>query len=459
MNMITLLIVSLFFIWNGRAQGEHQTLNDFLLGKKSLGIATGTAIILVYWITGNTLLAAPEAVYQYGILGDIGYALMGGVGLLVFAPVAKAIKTNYKNVASIGDFFYQKYQSITLKYLLIVMTSFHLIGIIATQAIGGGKIIEYSSHLPYELSILFVFLTATLSFLFGGFQSIVRVGLIQVMVILCVALLIPPFNYLKYGAVDIYQHIKAFQPVKLDLGHGPGQYFLMGGLLSGIGAVFMDQFFWQRAHQFKKQVVAPSLSLSAVIWIFVPLSFGSLAFIVMANEMELSRTLDLIPAIVQISEGTIIRPFLLVAVWSALISTTGIALNSLTSLVMNYFYPAGKELTIKKAKGCMVILAFISFIISLLADGSMLELLLFFGVVNTSVIFPTIFSLFRTTMPVFYIYMAIILASFLGIYVYFTEGSTLAILISGLTSSVVCILGFLHGLIILKQDGNFSLKR
>lgn len=440
MSFIIIIGISLFFIWSGKKESEKiRTVDEYLLGSKSIGIATGTAVVLVYWITGNTLLAAPEAVYNFGILGSIGYALTGSIGLIMFALIASRIKQQDTTIKSIGDFFYLKYKSLRLKRLLLLITFLHLLGIASTQGIGAGTLLTHAFHLPYSVSVAIVFIIATLSILFGGFTSIIRIGLIQVMIILSIALIIPAFLFLKMGAVNVYTDLTILSPEHLDIGNQEGQLFLLSGLFLGMGAVLMDQFFWQRNYVFNKQVVVSSFLNSSIIWFFIPLGFGSLAFIALISSGNRSEITSFIPLFVELTGGPFIRPFLLVAIWCALLSTLGIVLNSLVSLLTYYVFEGNKS--VKTVRMTVLGISCVGFVICLFPHQSMLELLLLFAVINCAVIFPTLASMVPFQIPVLYVYSAIILASLSGLFTNFTVGSTHGILVSVVISFLITLVG------------------
>jgi Na+/proline symporter len=82
-----------------------RTADEFILGTGKLGVAMGSASLLAFWITGNTTLAAPEAAYTMGILGAVGYGFLGGIAVVLFAPLARRIHEVIPHGRTVGDFY------------------------------------------------------------------------------------------------------------------------------------------------------------------------------------------------------------------------------------------------------------------------------------------------------------------------------------------------------------------
>jgi Na+/proline symporter len=443
LHLMLLIAFSLVFIINGwKHSGGIQNENDYILGTKPLGLSLGMVTILAYWITGNTLLSAPEATYNNGVLGDLGYAFLGTIGLLLFAPVAKILKTKHPDVRSIGDFYAKKYQCKPLALFVVSLVIIHSLGILLTQGIGAGLLLQYSFHIPYPVAVFLVFFVATIYIIFGGFQSIVRVGMFQLIFILGVALFIPPLLFLKIGVVEVYQSIKVYAPDKINILNEKGLMFLLSGLFIGFGAVIMDNFFWQRTYQSKKQGVATAFILSASVWVFIPLAFGSLAYIALAHNIQADKINQLIPLVVDRFGGSFANSLLLLAVWSALISTTAILLNSVSGLVVyNVFaFSKRKRRPLKEARWSIIIFASLGFGFSLFPLTSMLEIMMFLAVINSAMIFPTLISLFSVRISSICISVTILIPGIIGIFTYFYKNEIQGILLSAFLSFILSLL-------------------
>ena len=102
-NIAIILLLGVAFIGVGYYLSRSvRTADQFILGTGRLGVAFGSASLLAFWITGNTALAAPEAAYTMGVLGAIGYGFLGGIAVVLFAPIAKRIHEAVPHGRTVG---------------------------------------------------------------------------------------------------------------------------------------------------------------------------------------------------------------------------------------------------------------------------------------------------------------------------------------------------------------------
>ncbi len=117
------------------ARRVHGT-DDYLVGGRNVGVALGSATILATWVTGNTILAAPESGYTFGVLGILGYALGGGIAVLAFAPLASRLRRLLPAGRTVGDFFRLRYDRKNYALFLVMLIVWDL-GWLLTQGMGG----------------------------------------------------------------------------------------------------------------------------------------------------------------------------------------------------------------------------------------------------------------------------------------------------------------------------------
>lgn len=109
-NIAIILLLGIAFIGVGYYLSRSvRTADQFILGTGRLGVAFGSASLLAFWITGNTTLAAPEAAYNIGILGAIGYGFLGGVAVMIFGPIARRIHEVIPHGRTVGDFYMARF--------------------------------------------------------------------------------------------------------------------------------------------------------------------------------------------------------------------------------------------------------------------------------------------------------------------------------------------------------------
>ncbi|WP_251331018.1 sodium:solute symporter family transporter [Haloplanus pelagicus] len=203
-NVGIVLVLGLVFIGAGwyfsrRVEGA----DEYIVGSGKLGVAFGMTSLLAFWITGNTMLAAPESAYNFGITGALGYALIGGSGVVLFGFLSKRIHQVIPHGKSVGDYYGTRYDGKNY-YLFIALLIVYVLGLIVTQGIGGGVLLEQIFEIPYMVSVVLTFAVVITYSYFGGFRSVAGVAYFQVLLILVVAIVVPPLVYFQVGFTPVY---------------------------------------------------------------------------------------------------------------------------------------------------------------------------------------------------------------------------------------------------------------
>lgn len=443
--LIILLLGAAFIIVSWFISKKVATADQYLSGNGQLGVAFGTTSLLAFWITGNTIMAAPEAAFTMGVLGAIGYSTLGGLAVISFAPLAKRIHEVIPNGRTVGDFYKNRFDKKNYFYFL-TMVFIYVFGLLMTQGIGGGLLLEQVFDVPYGLAVTLTFVIVIIYASMGGFASVTGLAFFQVMLIFIVVIVVPPFVYFTTGISPIYDGMLNFAPEKTDLLLPSGLLFMFGGVMMGAGEVFMDNTFWQRAYAVRKKDIAKIFTLAGVGWFFLPLSTATLAFVAIGTNQFPDQVNQVAPFIAEVYGGNISNWIFLIGVWSALASTIAAVLNSLTSLILNDIVkPLKPNMSnkdeLKYAKITTVIIGIIALLLSLPKFLTMLQMLVFLGVINAAFLFPIIYGLFWKKLHPNVSFIASILAIIFGYITYYTVGDMQGVVVSGWISALVCIIG------------------
>jgi len=147
------LIFVLALIWIAfglyMARGGKKTFVTYAVADRRVGLAFGTATLLASWITANTILAAPQVAYNLGFLGVLGYCAAGGLGVLLFTPLARRIKEYLPEGITVADYFRTRYDR--KSYYLFLVFFFTLIFLNGAQMpIGAGTVLEIMFGIDYH---------------------------------------------------------------------------------------------------------------------------------------------------------------------------------------------------------------------------------------------------------------------------------------------------------------------
>lgn len=420
-----------------------KTADQYILGTGRLGVAFGSASLLAFWITGNTTLAAPESAYTMGILGAIGYAFLGGIAVILFAWIARRIHEVIPHGRTVGDFYIARYGNrnyMVFLFFLIV----YVFGALVTQGIGGGVILEQIFQVPYKTAVMLCFSIVILYTMLGGFQSVTGVAFFQIILMLVAVAGVVPYVFFKVGAQAVYQGMLSNSPDLLNLALPAGLLFMFGGSMMGIGEVFMDNTFWQRAYAIRRDKLVPTFLISGIGWAFVPIAVSALAFIALSQGLKPAQVNQVAPMVAQEYGGPIAGYLFLVVVWSAILSTAAASLNALTSVILNDLVPRWRPtLSEQQLKNYGTIISIVVGIIALLLTLprflTMLQMLIFLGVINAAFVYPIALGLFWKRMTATAAFWASILAPLAGYYVYYAVGPIQGVIVSGWVSFALSI--------------------
>ncbi len=440
--LVILALGAAFIVVSWYISKRVSSADAYISGHGRLGVAFGTSALLAFWITGNTIMAAPEAAYGMGVIGAIAYSFLGGVAVVAFAPLGKRIHQVIPHGRTVGDFYGNRYDR--KNYLLFLVLVFaYVFGLLMTQGIGGGLLLEQIFAIPYELAVVLTFIIVIAYSSMGGFSSVTGIAFFQVVLILAVIVVVPPMVYLQTGTAPIYRGMADLAPAQLDLLLPAGIFFMFAGAMFAVGEVFMDNTFWQRAYAVKKDKLVSIFTLAGVGWFVVPLATATLAFVALGTGQAPEQVNQVAPYIATVYGGQFASWVFLVGVWSALASTIAAVLNSLASLFINDVYAPRRpgrsdRHYMRAAQVTTVVIGVIGLVMSLPQLLTMLQMLIFLGVINAAFVFPIVFGLFWKKIGSNAAFAATVLAVVGGYVTYFAVGGLQGVVVSGWISFLVC---------------------
>src|SRR5699024_3167886 len=119
--LIILALGAVFIVASWYISRKVSSGDEYISGRGRLGVAFGSASLLAFWITGNTVMAAPEAAFTYGVTGAIGYSFYGGIAVIAFATLAKRIHEVIPNGRTVGDFFKYRLDKKTYVFFILML--------------------------------------------------------------------------------------------------------------------------------------------------------------------------------------------------------------------------------------------------------------------------------------------------------------------------------------------------
>ena len=264
-SIIDIGLIALYFLAVaivGYRSSKKETIGDFLIGGKKLGVWENVATLSATKITASIIITYVALVYVFGI-SAIWLYIGTALGYMLFLLFAIKIKEegDLNNYHSIADYFYHRYGYITGRIVSITIY-FILFFNFTIQLIGGAKILNSLIGLSFILGVVLCASIILFYLYLGGFRAVVRTDAVQFVAILVLFVVLGVFLFSNF----------TFDATQWDLmSAGPGM--IIPFLLVGILFPFSAPDLWQRALAARS---VKSLKKSFVITTILYVSFGFL---------------------------------------------------------------------------------------------------------------------------------------------------------------------------------------
>lgn len=220
--------------WLSRRPVEGSFMQDYFLGNRSMGGFVLAMTMVATYASASSFIGGPGAAYQFGL----GWVLLAMIqvptvwltlGVLgkQFAHIARRV-----NALTINDMLYARYQSPVVVILAALGLLIAFIAAMVVQFIGGARLLETVTGLPYEVGLIIFACTVLLYTLIGGFRAVVITDALQglLMLIGTIVLLIGVL-YAGGGASAMFSALADIDP-GLVTPQGPDDFLSTSFMLS-----------------------------------------------------------------------------------------------------------------------------------------------------------------------------------------------------------------------------------
>lgn len=444
----------LFGWWLGR---RNRTVDDFMLAGRSVGLALASATAMATWVTSNTTLVAPQLTYQFGVWGMVGYS-MAALGLILFAPMAKRIKSLMPQGFTCGDFIRVRYGKFAW-YVFLIVSFCYALGWLVSLGMAGGILLHSLSGLDYHIGMTVILVICVGYTLLGGLKAVIATDYIQTIIILLGVLFIGFVCWRDVGLEAIYTNVSEQQPQLLNLLFPAAIMFLFNNIFFGIGEIFHSNVWWSRAFAFKEGIGKKAYLLAGLLWLPIPIVTGFVALA--AGSLGVyPPSPDMVgPMVAANLLGGVGAVFVFIVVFSALASSLDSLLAATSDLITEDVYRgilrphASNEHLFKVGKWVILGLGFGTWLLCLPRGTTLGELLNFTGAFVASTIWPILLGLYRTRLHGTWAALAMALGTLCGLLAYVNIGFYVAALSSCLVSLCVCATGLIF------KDAQFDWKK
>lgn len=442
---IILAVFSVIWIFLGWFWGRKaKQLDDFMLAGRNVGMALGTATAMATWVTSNTTLVAPQFALQLGIWGMLGYSL-GSIGLILFAPLVKRIRSLVPHGYTSGDFIRLRYGIWTWRLFLLISMCY-AIGWLISMGMAGGVLIHALTGIDYQYGMSVILIICVSYTLLGGLRAVIGTDFIQTILILLGVITLAVLTINEIGFEKMHEDVLAERPELLNLLMPAAIMFLFNNLLFGIGEIFHSNVWWSRAFAFREGVGSKAYLLAGVIWAPIPIVAGFIALSVSSLGLNVPAADMVGPMVAAKLLGFTGAVIVFIVVFSSLASSLDSLLAATSDLILQDIYRghinpnASDEQLRRIAKVIIVLLGVITWLICLPRIATLGSLLQYLGAFVASTIWPIAAGLYLKRANATGAFLAMLLGTLSGIWAFFGIGFYVAALVSAIVSMSIVLL-------------------
>lgn len=442
---LILAVFSVLWIWLGWFWGRKaKQLDDFMLAGRNVGLALGTATAMATWVTSNTTLVAPQFALQLGIWGMLGYSL-GSIGLILFSPLVKRIRSLLPHGYTSGDFIRLRYGLWTWRLFLLISMCY-AIGWLISMGMAGGILINALTGIDYQYGMSVILVICVTYTLLGGLRAVIGTDFIQTILILFGVIILAVLTINEIGFEKMHADVRAERPELLNLLMPAAIMFLFNNLLFGIGEIFHSNVWWSRAFAFREGVGTKAYLLAGIIWAPIPIVAGFIALGASSLGLNIPAADMVGPMVAAKLLGFTGAVIVFIVVFSSLASSLDSLLAATSDLILQDIYrghinpKASDEQLRRIAKIIIVFLGIVTWLICLPRIATLGSLLQYLGAFVASTIWPIAAGLYLKKANATGAFLAMLLGTSTGIWAFFSIGFYVAALVSAVVSMLVVLM-------------------
>ncbi|MCI5105520.1 MAG: sodium:solute symporter family protein [Pseudomonadales bacterium] len=442
--LIILVIFGLLWIAFGYFLGrKNETLDDYMLAGRNVGMAFAAATAMATWVTSNTTMTAPQVTYELGVWGMVGYSL-GAVGLLLFAPLAKRIKYLLPHGFTSGDFIRERYGVLAWRVFLVI-SLFYAFGWLISLGMAGGILVNALSGVPYHVGMTFILAVCVSYTLLGGLRAVIATDFVQTIIIITGVIIIAYLVISNVGFERMHTDLQTERPMLLDLLFPAAIMFLFNNLLFGVGEIFHSNVWWSRAFAFRADTGARAYFIAGLFWIPIPIVAGFVALAAPSLGIIVPSSDMVGPLVAGRILGTTGAIVVFIVVFSALASSLDSLLAATADLITQDIYRghinpgASDEQCFRAGRYIIVGLGLMTWILCVPRITTLASLLYFTGAFVASAIWPIVFGLYFRWATGLAATLAMLAGTGLGLLAYFQIGYYVAAVASAAVSLIVLV--------------------
>lgn len=407
--LLVLLIVGAIGVWASKyVRAADSFLQEYFLGGRSLGGFVLAMTMVTTYGSASSFLSGPGTAYNEGlgwVLLSMAQVVTGYFVLIILGKKFAIVTRKYKAVTII-DFLKERYKSKSVVILSAFSILLFLFSAMSAQWIGGGRLIQSLTGLPYFASLMIFSVSIVVYVVIGGFRSIALTDAIQgVIMLVGTLILLAGVIHAGGGVSNIISSMAAENPNLITPFGAEGTltpaYVSSFWVLVGVGVIALPQIAVRAMSYKNSQSMHRAIVISTVVVGFIMLNMhliGALSRPVLPG-IEIGDTV--MPLVAQKVLPNWLTGIVLAAPMAAIITTVNSLLLLVSSTIvkdvyLNYIEPAATEKRIRHlSMGVTALLGIIVILLSLNPPDLIIWLNLFsMGGLEATFIWPILLGLY-----------------------------------------------------------------
>lgn len=221
-----------FFTRRHYANGSF--LSEYFVGGRSMGGFVLAMTLAATYASASSFIGGPGAAYKMGL----GWVLLAMIQLpatwLTLGVLGKkfAIEARKHNALTLNDILYARFKSRSVVILASLSLLLAFFGTMVVQFVGGARLLQTVTGLPYEQGLLLFACTVGLYTTIGGFRAVVLTDTIQgIMMLIGTIILLVGVVHAGGSIGELITSLHAIDPA-LVTPYGPDQFLSQPFILS-----------------------------------------------------------------------------------------------------------------------------------------------------------------------------------------------------------------------------------
>ncbi|KAL4917373.1 Sodium:solute symporter family-domain-containing protein [Aspergillus aurantiobrunneus] len=296
-----LLMACVSYLQNRYTQYSTKTSEEFNTASRSVKpglIANG---VVSAWTWAATLLQSSTVAYEYGISGPFWVNAAGAtVQIFMFSVLACKVKQNAPYCHTFLEIVYHRYGKST--HMVFIFFALMTNTLVASQLLlGGSAVVTALTGMNVYAAVFLIPLGVCIYVVLGGLRATFLCDYSHTIIVMVIILYFMFDVYTTNSMIgspskmyDLLQTASVERPVDgntdgsyLTLKSNYGLVFGVIQLCSGMGTVFLDQGYWQRAIASRPTTAVRAYIMGGLAWFAIPFGFATtlgLAAVALTNH-------------------------------------------------------------------------------------------------------------------------------------------------------------------------------